>query len=331
MSIELQNVNGPLGIAPKRRSGSVRRTSTIDMTWPAGFGTQLRLEGRARDILTLEAEASPVLIATASAQVGIGDNRTIEDIAVDPLRPGVERLIGSRGGGYLRAALDEFLPGERAKGSPLYLLLDDISGTSLIAGFAWSRWTEDWLHAPRRAPRPDMENVCIGFRTGSTALIEQRDGMQSHRVQPVGSLLDPDDPSGWHELLELPDVSMRRARRIDVWEESDTIVIDSMFQDSASDPQHGRVAIHEYALRATADRATMTITSIEPDARVLPFMECPSAMGTAVAVIGAPLSDLRAVVLDRLSKANGCTHLNDALRALAEVPILLGHLHGAAN
>jgi hypothetical protein len=31
-------------------------------------------------------------------------------------------------------------------------------------------------------------------------------------------------------------------------------------------------------------------------------------------------------VLDRLAKTNGCTHLNDALRALAEVPVLLGQL-----
>ena len=174
-----------------------------------------------------------------------------------------------------------------------------------------------------------MENVCIGFRTGSSALVEQRDGQQSHRVQPVGSLVHPDDPDGWHELIELPSVSMRRARRIDVWREGDTIMIDSAFQDSASDPEHGRVAIHEYALRATADRATMTITSVEPDARVLPFMECPSAMGTAAAVVGAPITELRGVVLDKLSKAKGCTHLNDALRALAEVPILLGHLDAA--
>lgn len=298
------------------------------MTWPGGLGTQLRLDGRARDVVTLNSCDEPRVVAVGSVEVGIGDNRTIEDVAVDPPRPGVEQLIGCRGGGYLRAALDEFLPGERESGSPLYLLLDDVSGTSLIAGFAWSRWTEDWLNTPRRAPRLDMENVCIGFRTGSTALIEQRDGMQNHRVQPVGSLLHPDDPSGWHQLIDLPDVSMRRARRIDVWEEDATIVIDAMFQDSASDPEHGRVAIHEYALRAIADRATMTVTSIEPDARVLPFMECPSAMGTAHAVVGAPLSELRAVVLDKLSKAKGCTHLNDAIRSLAEVPVLLRHLAG---
>ncbi len=327
MTTELQNVRGPVGSAPLRRANSVRRTSTVDMTWPDGFGTQLRLDGRARDIVTVDAGMAPIVVGEGRVRVGVGPNRVIEDITVEPMREGAQQLVGSRGGGYLRAALDEMLPGERVAGSPLYLLLDDVSGTSLIAGFAWSRHTEEWLHVPTHGPRPEMENVCIGFATGSSALVEQRTGGMSHRVQPVGPLVHPDDPAGWHALADLPDVSMRRARRIDVWIDGDTIMIDSGFQDSASDPEHGRVAIHEYALRATADLATMTVTSVEPDARVLPFMECPSAMGTAVAVVGAPLSELRAVVLERLSKSKGCTHLNDALRALAEVPILLGHLN----
>ena len=35
---------------------------------------------------------------------------------------------------------------------------------------------------------------------------------------------------------------------------------------------------------------------------------------------------LRDVVLERLATTNGCTHLNDALRALAEVPALIEEL-----
>jgi hypothetical protein len=124
---------------------------------------------------------------------------------------------------------------------------------------------------------------------------------------------------------------MRRARRIDVWMENGVVMIDSAFQDSASDPEHGRVAIHEYALRAMADPLTLTVTSVEADARVLPFLECPSAIATAQAIVGAPLSELRKVVLAKLSKQNGCTHLNDAMRALAEVPVLLHHLDVAVR
>ena len=119
---------------------------------------------------------------------------------------------------------------------------------------------------------------------------------------------------------------MRRARRIDVWRDGDTIVIDSAFQDSAGDPTLGRVAVHEYGLRATADAATLTLQTVAPDPRVLPFLECPSARLTATSLVGTPLADLRHAVLQRLGRTNGCTHLNDALRALAEVPVLLEHL-----
>lgn len=323
---ESQAVAGPAGPAPVRPPRSVRRTSSVDMTWPGGYGTQLRLDGRARDAVTVDPAEPPVVTGGATTSVGIGFNRTIDDIVAVPDRPGVQRLVGCRGGGYLRGALDEHLPGEREAGSPLYLLLDDISGCSLIAGFGWSRWTKDWLTPPDRVPRPSMEGVCIGFRPGASSLLEQASGTSTHRTQPVGPLINSDDPLGWHDLPALPDVSMRRARRIDVWRDGDVVHIDSGFQDSSGDPDHGRIAVHEYVLRATADAATLSLRTVSPEARILPFMECPSAVATASSVVGAPLAELRAVVLERLAKTNGCTHLNDAIRALAEVPLLLAQL-----
>jgi hypothetical protein len=89
------------------------------------------------------------------------------------------------------------------------------------------------------------------------------------------------------------------------------------------------VAIHEYVLRATADPKTLTLLTVSPEARILPFRECPSAVNTASAVLGTPLGELRTTVLQRLARTEGCTHLNDALRALAEVPILLAQLDAA--
>jgi len=326
----VQNVRGPAGPAPLRRAGSIRRTATLDMTWPDGWSGQLRLDGNARDAATLAAGAAPRVRAEASASVGVGPEREIQDIRVTPARAGIERLVGCRGGGHLRAALEDVLPGERRAGTPLYLLLDDISGSSLIAGFAWSRWREGWMERPgRRRERPSMEGICIGFRPGSSALGEMVQGPPSHRTRPVGPLVHPDDPDGWHALPELPAVSMRRARRIDVWLEGGVIAIDAAFQDSAGDPEHGRVAVHEYRIAATADPASGKLLSVVPDPRVLPFMECPSAAGRAADLAGAPLAELRSVVLERLAKTNGCTHLNDALRALAEVPVLLDELRSA--
>ncbi len=326
----LQAVNGPAGPAPVRRAASIRRTSTLDGTWPDGWGTPMRIEGRARDAVTHSPVDPPIVLGSARTLVGIGEARTIIDIATEPDTDGVQFLVGCRGGGYLRAALAEFVPDELERGTPLYLLLDDLSGVSLVAGVAWTAWPDRMPAAAPRAPRPDMEGVCIGFAPGSAAIIEVQQTSPMRRSQVVGPLVHPDDPHGWHTLADLPPLSFRRARRIEVWRDpvDGTIMIDAAFQDTTGHPEHGRVAIHEYLLHATADPDTHIVTSVEADPRVLPFVSCPNAVDTARRVVGTPLAELRTTVLERLARTDGCTHLNDALRALAEVPVLLDQLDG---
>jgi hypothetical protein len=322
----VQAVAGPAGPAPVRRPSSVRRTSTIDMSFVGGRGSQMRLHGRARDALTPAGGGPPLVLDRSTVDAGASMQRVIEDIASDPARPGIEQLVGCRGGGHLRLAIDSALPDERPAGTPLYLLLDDIAGCTLIGGFVWSRFTDLGGVAGGLMVKPRMEGVCIGFAPGSSALAPDGTPQGAARVQPVGPLLHPDDPDGWHDLAEQPAISMRRARRIDVAVHDGVVEVDSSFQDSAGDPELGRVAVHEYRLAATADLATMTVTSVEADPRILPYLECPAAIGNVGRLVGVPLGELRTVVLDRLAKTDGCTHLNDALRALAEVPVLVAHL-----
>jgi hypothetical protein len=123
---------------------------------------------------------------------------------------------------------------------------------------------------------------------------------------------------------------MRRARRIDVWADADgdrpVLQVDSMFQDSSTVPGGGRVAVHEYRLEATIDPVAGVLLSATADPRVLPYLECPTAAGNVDVLVGTPVREFRAVVLERLKGVAGCTHLNDALRALAEVPVLAGPL-----
>ena len=300
------------------------------MQFPGEWSDGLILYGNARDAVTVDADLPPLVVATASTEVTVGADRTIEAITVSPPRPTIGDLVGSRGGGHLRAALDGALPGERESGSPLYLLLDDISGTSLIAGWSIMRTLEappPKTDAPRRPP----EGVCIGFAPGSSALEPRATLVAAPTAKRVESLVNPDDPLGWHEFkAPAGTASMRRSRRIDVWRESrpegNVIVVDSSFQDSAHDNDGGRTAVHEYLLRATADSTTFELLSVEPDPRILPFMECPSAINNARALVGTPIHELRSAVLEHLAKTKGCTHLNDALRALAEVPKLVAEL-----
>lgn len=322
----------PMGHAPVRRAHSFRRTSSIDVTWPQGYGGAGDFVGVARDIITLEPGSCPQIVGAGRVHAVMGPDRVISDIQTEPRRDGSGLLVGLNGGSSLRKSIDMALPEDRVGGTPLFLLIDDLAGTSLIANWAWSRWTDDWLkdfvpiseHEALQARVAKMTDICAGFRAGSAALADVR-GLQqnSHRVVP---LPHPDDALGFHSLTEHNEVSMRRARRIDVWEEDGLIQIDSAFQDSASAPEGGRVAVHEYVLRATADRETMALRSVQADPRILPYRECPAAVQNVGRLVGTPLGELRGVVLKELRRTEGCTHLNDALRALTDIPLMVGAL-----
>ena len=326
---EAQSVEGPAGPIPPRRERSIRRTATMDMLWPEGPTGPLELRGRARDAVTADPTEPPRVVREASLDALLRD-RVIESIETVPDAAGIPDLVGQRGGGHLRGALATLVPEVRASGSPLYLLLDDISGTSLIGGVAFVRQPEfrpNDAGERRRGPSAsDMEGVCIGFAPGSSALTEVTEHMGPPRMRPVGPLVHPDDPDGWHVLPDMPRIGTRRARFIDVRVDGDRVSIESGFQDSTDDPDHGRIGIHEYRLHATADLTTGRLDSLDATPHILPFRECPSAVASSRSIVDAPLSDLRDVVLERLAKTSGCTHLNDALRALAEVPMLVNEL-----
>lgn len=319
--------------SPVRRPGSIRRTSSIDVTWQGDMTTQRLFSGRARDIVRT-ADGEDRVRAEAVMEAGVAADRTITAMAATPAPEGLERLVGERGGGHLRGVLRDLFPGLIADAHPLYLLLDDISGTSLVSNWAWSQWGESWLEkmgaAEGTATMEEMlaarSNICWGFQPGfSSHQMESRD---HHRDAADGKdLRNPADPAGWHDFPLHDGVSFRRARRIDVWREDGRIAVEASFQDSAPRSEgRGRAALHEYVLRLTADAASGVIESLDPEPRVLPFHECPGAIANAKGLIGTPIADVRASVLEKLRGPAGCTHLNDALRALAEVPQLLAAL-----
>ena len=299
------------------------------MPWPGGLGTSLHLEGRCRDLRT-PAAGAPAVVASSHLHVVTGTERDIESIVADPAVTGLQNLIGCKGGGSLRAAIGRELPNEVEQGTPVHLLLDDLAGSTLIAGFAYFPWADRMAEFEERrqnAPRRVMQGICSGFRPGASSL--QEHGTQSgiaHNVARVRPLNAREDPAGWHPLDDHPPVAMRRARRIDVWSEGDQVGIDAMFRDSCWGPEGSEIAVHEYQLTAAAERATGVLTSIVARPRVLPYAECPLAAPNAEWLVGTPMRTLRSVVLERLRGTDCCTHLNDALRALAEVPVLAASL-----
>jgi hypothetical protein len=289
----------------------------------------MHMRGRARDIRT-GAGGDIEVLGADSMTATIGPQRDIEAIAVDPPRPNIGGLVGARAGGGLRSAIDQAVPDDRRHHTPLALLLDDVAGTSLVGSFAWSRHGDDWMTRLRRgreglavAPRT-MAGVCSGFRPGSSGLSPDGTPISvGTNVVAVSPLADPDDPDGWHDLTPLAPVGMRRARRMDVWRDGDQFLIVAHFRDSCSDPVLDEVAIHEYSLDATIDVTTLTLTTLTATPRVLPYPECPAAAPNVAWLVGEPLSELRTRVLEVLRGTDCCTHLNDALRALADVAVLL--------
>lgn len=318
--------------SPLRRAGSIRRTSSLDVTWPDG-GTDLRrFEGRARDVIR-QADGSDHVRAEARMTADLDFERCILAISADPAPARIQQLVGQRGGGHLRVFLREQMPELFEQAHPLYLLLDDISGTSLVSNWAWSQWGDDWLSNMQGVTGAvnveemlaQRTNVCWGFQPGFSS--HDRDERPGHETAADGKeLRNPTDPEGWHQFPDSEGLSFRRARRIDVWREADAIRVEASFQDSAPRREGGRSALHEYILRLTLDPETLVISSLEPEPRVLPFRECPGAMANAKALVGTKMDGIREAVLEHLRGPAGCTHLNDALRALADVPELLAAL-----
>ena len=328
--------------APQRRLGSVRRTASIDVNWRGGFAGEKLLHGRARDLAT-DASGATRVLSQASMTATLAFDKTITGLTANPAPARLGELIGQRGGGHLRVVMADIMPDLIASGNPLYLLLDDISGTSLISVWAWCLWNPDWLRdIESLMPKEQLDKltrapdgVCWGLRPGNNHFSPDS-GHLAEEPADAGPVVNPEDPAGWHDFPELSGVSLRRARRIDVWRDaaSGLIHIDSGFQDSAPRPANPdgssapRAAVHEYRLTATLDPDRLALKSLAAVPYVLPFGECPGAVAGALGLIGTPLRDIRETVLERLRGPAGCTHLNDALRALAEVPILVEQLAG---
>jgi hypothetical protein len=299
------------------------------MRWANGWGSDLTLEGRARDLATGAGSGHRVL-AESTMTVAVAPDRIILGIETTPSVPGVEGLVGARAGSGFRARLAEVLTEQGGLEGPLFLMLDDLPGATLISGFAFAQWypIEELLGETGSGStvRRPMTGICTGFKPGSSSLAPDGTSRWTHRTQPVEPIEAGVDVLAWHEIQQISEISMRRARRIDVWIEDGEARVDAMFQDSSTRPEGGRIAVHEYTLTAAADLATMTLASVDPVPRVLPYAECPLAVLNTGSLVGTPLVDLRRVVLERLQGVAGCTHLNDAVRALADVPDLIAQL-----
>lgn len=328
----LRNTANP---APQRAANSVRRTMSIDVSWPDGEAGGRLFVGRCRDYRTPPAGGTGTVLDEAEFQARLAEDKTITSIIATPAPDRIDSLVGVRGGNHLRLFIKETMPELIADGSPIYLPLDDISGTSLVSASAWSLWNGDSLEAMRNRFAPgeleklmaDRVNVCWGLADGNSGLTGRGEDSPVGGAE-AGDVRNPADPEGWHQLYEADGPGFRRARRIEVQRDdaAGLIRIEAAFQDSNKRKNGTRGAIHEYNISATADLATGRLLTLVPEPRILPFGECPGAVANTQRLVGRTLSEIREAVLEQLRGTQGCTHLNDALRALADVPKLAAYL-----
>jgi hypothetical protein len=275
-------------------------------------------------VLTLRLEPAAHTLVDVRAEGADGQAADVPD-----LRP----LVGARVGSGFRRLLDEALPAERDRGSILYLLLDDLVGAVLVSGYAL-------LHVDALTPQAGLVDAtvarlgdqCAGWALDGGFIANLRDTgrLATPHGPPAPALASLDDAQVWHAMAPLPPDATRRRRRLDVLAPGlgGLQVIDVHFRDSHVDGDGSETVVHEYAAGGSVDARRRLIVDLWAEALVLPWTECPAAVASAERMRGTTFDDLRLRVRRELVGTASCTHLNDTLRALADLGALLPGRNG---
>lgn len=306
----------PVKTWPAPAPRTLRRTSSID-THPAGSGAS-DIELRARDAVALDGGGfnglDEVVVHAHLAE------RVIDRIDADPHDERVTRLRGERVGPGFRSTLARLLPDEVGRASLLNLLLDDWVGAALVSGYS-TQHAAITLGIEEKVPQGTadrMAGICAGFAEDASLVPYAR---RTGTIPSVhGPAAPPLDLAGIHVVAPLRPHGMRRFRKLDL---NPDATFDAHFRDSHVDGDGVETIVHEYTVEGTVDAGSRTITSAAATVRVLPWQECPGAIGSAARTVGMGLSELRDRVRVELVGTSTCTHLNDTLRAIADLGALL--------
>lgn len=328
----------PVTETPRRAAPSVRRTSSIDTHRPDGLAGKRIVDARARDLHTT-ADGSCQVVGEARLRAVIDPSLLLVTIETEPARPALDPLIGGLVGPGFRARMDELVPAERQAHSLLYLLLDDLPGATLVSGYAnhHAGTTRPSGQAALRVNEHMVRrDMCAGWADDATIMRSIRS--HDEVPMPVGpwapALERDDDPQSWHAMEALGPLGMRRRRRLDLspgaapaqeWR------IDAHFRDSHVDGAGTETVLHEYSVTGTVDPATLVIGELGAVAQVLPWVECPGAVGSAGRLAGHGVDDLRPWVRREFLGVTTCTHLNDTLRSLSDLRVLRHALGGVGG
>lgn len=167
-----------------------------------------------------------------------------------------------------------------------------------------------------------MAGICAGFAPDASLVgYAKRNGTIPSAHGPTAPSLDTD---GLHAVEPLRANGMRRFRRLDLHPvDAASVGFDAHFRATHVDGAGVETIVHEYTVVGSVDTSTRTITSVTATVRVLPWQECPGAIGSAARVRGLRLAELRERIRGEFVGTSTCTHLNDTLRAIGDLDALL--------
>jgi len=282
----------------------------------------VQVVARARDLRT-GPDGSAGVLAEELFEAVVGADRALRHIDHPDGR--LAAIIGAPVAGGFRARAAAAVPDEAERLSLLNLLLDDMPGALLVAGYAMQRhpsWNQQRIPVEHLAGAADQ---CAGWAVEATILrtVDDTGIVPTPTTAPVPLHPDDDDPLAWHDRPPLEPGAMRRARRLDLAPLDDgRLTFDVHFRDSYVDRDGVEGALHEYSVVGHIAADTHTVLDVAADAHVLPWVECPAALGSAPRIVGVTTDDLRMRVRTDFLGTSTCTHLNDTLRSLADLPAL---------
>jgi len=282
------------------------------------------IDGAGRDIRT-DADGRVSVLAEASIEIAVGHDGTIVSVHATPNVPEVGSARGARLGAGFRRTIGDALVA--TAGTPLGVLLGDLSGSP--AGMRYGLVRRGEIESRRGAAMMGQGAFlgCAGHRAvlsvaaASLAPLPMLDAPLAPELLSVGA-------DEFHPTQPQAPGTGRRIRCIDCWLEDDSIVVGAFFRDTNRDPGGVDFVVHEYAMHAAIDRDDSRITTLRAEPHVLPFNTCVDASEHIGTLIGERITDVAIDIHSRVSGEISCTHLNDMVRFLADVPAMVGQLGG---